>query len=411
MLIHNKSLTTTLLFLCVWAFAGDTVRPGLETIEYTDPNEEESALINAIQKPFFEGKDVTAALQDWFDGRLLDTQNKPEQARIKWIQGMTKLKDLKPLPETQWGEWPDAESQTVAELEIPGYKDVRLQVVGWKVGKLQEYGVMLSPAKPAEDEKYPLILYCHGAAFGIPESFMNWLARLVRQGYVVIGPAMRGEPLFQWNFPIKGKELSCEGEIENLEGEIDDCLAMLSAAWKQPFVRPNEFAVIGHSFGAGVGLVTAARGGNKTKAVVSYDAWLVNPQRYYWDRMRRGPRNWDSWEDYCNQPVYPQLVGLKKRSVIMNASMMQSPLLLFMGGAYKGSVFHKSHDDFTAELTRLGKKFQYHLIPNGDHNFVLRTDSRPATLALQIQTAFLTKHFPPFKKQPIPKENAAENGN
>ncbi len=395
------------LLLCLCVSAGDTIRPGLERIEYTDPTEEEQALIDAIQKPFFAGKDVTAALQDWFDGRFLETRKKPEQAREKWIAGMSKLKDLKDLPETKWGDWPDAEFKVIAELEITGFDDVETQVVSWKVGKLLEYGVVLSPRKRAEGDKYPLILYCHGAAFGVPESFLDWLAKLVRQGYVIIGPAMRGEPLFQWNFPIKGKELKCDGDIENLEGEIDDCLSMLSAAWKLPHVRKNEFAVIGHSFGAGVGLVTAARGGEKTKAVVSYDAWLVNPQRYYWDRMRRGPRNWDSWEDYCNQPVHPQLVGLKKRSVIMNAAMLKSPLLLFMGGAYSGSVFHKSHDDFTAELDRLGKKYKYHLIPNGDHNFVLRTDSTPAKIALQLQTAFLNTNFPPLRKKAGPKDAPA----
>ena len=126
--------------------------------------------------------------------------------------------------------------------------------------------------------------------------------------------------------------------------------------------------------------------------------------------MRRGPRNWDSWEDYCNQPVHPQLVGLKKRSVIMNAAMLKSPLLLFMGGAYSGSVFHKSHDDFTAELDRLGKKYKYHLIPNGDHNFVLRTDSRPAKIALQLQTAFLNTNFPPLKKKADPEDAPAVGG-
>ena len=172
---------------------------------------------------------------------------------------------------------------------------------------------------------------------------------------------------------------------------------MLSAAWKLPYVRPNEFAMLGHSFGAGVGLLTAARAGAQAKAVVSYDAWLVNPQRYYWDRMRRAARNWDSWEDYCNQPVHSQLLGLVKRSIIHHADKLECPLLLFMGGAYDGSVFHKSHADFTARLTQLGKPFEYVLVPQGDHNFVLRLLSAPAIFAFKQQEAFLEKHYPPLK--------------
>lgn len=401
-------LKTLPCLLCIAAIAGDTVRPGLEDIEYTDPTEEEMALIEAVKQPFFDGKDISAAMQDWFDGRLLDTQKQPDKAREKWLAGAGKLKNLETLPPVKWEQWPDATFKHVADLELSDTEDVSIEVVEWKAGKIQEYGVVIAPKKRAEGDKYPVILYCHGAAFGLPEGFFFWLADLVKKGYVVIGPAMRGETLFQYNFKINGKELSCGGEIENLEGEVDDCLSMLSAAWKLPYVRPNEFAMIGHSFGAGVGLLTIARGGDKAKAAVSYDAWLVNPQRYYWDRMRRAARNWDSWEDYCNQPVKDQLVGLKKRSVIMNASMIKCPLLLFMGGAYAGSVFHKSHDDFREALDALGKKYAYHLIPNGDHNFVLRTYGKPAKTALALQNEYLEKNYPPLKHETAKDEAAKE---
>ena len=385
------------LFFCLILFSGDTVRPGLEGIEYSTPSSLEMDFLQAVAKPLMSGMDVTEAMQAWFDGRLLETQNKPELAKNKWIEALSKLNDLKPLPVAPFCPAPDASFTKVAELNLRQHPDVSLQIVQWKCGRLTEYGTLMSPKQPKEGARYPLILYCHGAAFGIPLGFSDFLADLVKQGYVIIAPAMRGEPLFQMDFEIQGKQLRCEGEIENLDGEVDDCLSMLSAAWKLPYVRPNEFAMLGHSFGAGVGLLTAARAGDKAKAAVSYDAWLVNPQRYYWDRMRRGPRNWDSWEDYCNQPVRPQLLGLVKRSVIMHADKLECPLLLFMGGAYQGSVFHQSHDDFTARLKELGKQFDYVLVPMGDHNFVLRLGSRPARFALERQNAFLGKNYPPLK--------------
>ena len=384
------------LFFCLCSYSGDTVRPGLEGIEHSHPCAEELDFLNAVGQPLMSGLDVTEAMEAWFDGRLLETQKKNEAAKAKWIEALSKLKDLKSLPVEPFAEAPQASFSKVADLKMRKHPDVAVQVVSWKCGELEEYGVLMRPRQLKAEARYPLILYCHGAAFGVPIGFMDFLADLVKQGYVVIAPAMRGEPLFQSNFTVHGKILKCGGEIENLDGEVDDCMSMLSAAWKLPYVRPDEFAMLGHSFGAGVGLLTAARAGSKAKAVVSYDAWLVNPQRYYWDRMRRAPRNWDSWEDYCNQPVRPQLLGLVRRSVILHADKLQCPLLLFMGGAYNGSVFHQSHEDFTSRLKQLSKTFEYVLVPNGTHNFVLYLGSPPARYALKRQNAFLQEHYPPL---------------
>lgn len=397
-----KTCKTLFVLFCVLMAcvqAGDTVRPGLEYIEYIKPTEQEMKLIDAVKKPLFDGLDVSAAMQDWFDGRLMDLKGDNEGAGQKWVSGLNRLDNLKPLSEVVWNKWPDASFTDVSDMRLRDMTNVRIRLVEWKAGDIQEYGLVIYPKNIPENAEYPLMLYCHGAAFGLPVSFMPRLAELALQGYVVIAPAMRGESVFTTDILVKGKVLKCGGDIENLEGEVDDCLSMLSAAWKLPFVKKDEFAVFGHSFGAGVGLLVAARGGSKAKAVVSYDAWLVNPQRYYWDRMRRGPRNWDSWEDFCNQPVLDQLVGLKKRSIIHNADMLECNMLLFMGADYKGSVFHESHDDFCAVLDKLKKKYRYVLIPDGDHNAVLRTESQPAKYAWKVQTEFLAENYPPFGKK------------
>lgn len=392
------SIVAVLSLLVPVLYAGDTVRPGLEDMESWSVQvaPEETALVTALKEPLLSGLDVAAALQDWFDGRLLDSQGKKAEALNKWQQGLGKLSGLQPLPPPQWGGIPDASFTVLADLRMGSFPNVGLQVVQWTVDNLKQYGVLLFPRERPADAEYPLILYCHGAAFGIPNNFCLWLAELVEQGYVVIGPAMRGEDLFQMQMAINGQMLKCEGEIENLDGEVNDCLSMLSAAWKLPYVRKNEFAMIGHSFGSGAGLLTAARAGDKAKAVVSYDAWLVNPQRYYWDRMARGANNWLSWADFCNQPVADQLRGLMTRSIVHNAWRLQCPLLLFMGDAYDGSVFHLSHADLRRELDKHGKKYVYEPVPDGDHNFVLRIGSEPALYALKKQHAFLNTHYPPL---------------
>ena len=398
-----KLITFIFTFTFIAAFAGDTIRPGLEPTEseYFIENQVEEQLVNAIKAPLLEGKNVKDALQDWFDGRLLDSKGKKTEAVAKWKEGLTKLKDLMPLPTPKQKSIPDAQFKKLQKFKIPDYPDVTMFVVQWEVDKLTQYGILMYPTTMVDGAKYPLILYCHGAAFGVPVHFLNWLAVIARKGYVIIGPAMRGEPLFQMDIPVKGEIRKCEGDIENLDGEVNDCLSMLSAAWKLPFVKPDEFAMIGHSFGAGAGLLAAAHASKQCKAVVSYDAWLVNPQRYYWDRMARGANNWLSWADFCNHPVDEQLTGLMTRSIVHNAQRLKAPMLFFIGGAYEGSVFHKSHDDLHKRLKEFKIPYTYEIVPNGGHNFVLYEDSAPAVHALKIQTDFLNKHYPPLQ---TPKE-------
>jgi len=398
MLIPRLRLVLCLCAVAMSCLAGDKVRPGLESLanEYRMASDEEKAAVLALKEPLLGGLDVSSALQDWFDGRLLASQKNLPLAKAKWQEALAKLTgELSPLPPVPKRPWPDGEFTFLEDLRVTEYPAVRCRVVSWKVGDLTQYGLLLLP-REAKERSCRLFLYCHGAAFGIPNSFCSWLCQhLVKRNYAVIAPAMRGEDLFQRQIPIQGKPFVSEGEIENLDGEVDDCLSMLSAAWKLPEIVPGEFAMIGHSFGAGVGLLTAAVAGSKCKAVVSYDAWLVNPQRYYWDRMRRGANNWLSWEDYCCLPPLEQLQGLQKRSVIAQAEGLECPLLLFIGGAYQGSVFHLSHEDFCRRLKALDKAFQYQVIPDGDHNFVL-WDGEPARLALARQEEFLRKHYPPL---------------
>ena len=77
-----KSLTYLFIFVFIAAFAGDTIRPGLESTEteYYIENQIEEQLVNAIKAPLLEGKNVKDALQDWFDGRLLDSKGKKTEA-------------------------------------------------------------------------------------------------------------------------------------------------------------------------------------------------------------------------------------------------------------------------------------------------------------------------------------------
>ncbi|MBQ9445844.1 MAG: hypothetical protein IJU61_04570, partial [Victivallales bacterium] len=156
------------IIVAIAAFAGDTVRPGLEDteFEYRIKNATEEKLVNAIKKPLLDGLDVKVALQDWFDGRLLDTQKKEAEATKKWKEGLTKLKNLKPLPIPQWKPIPDADLKKLQKFKVTNHPDVTMFVVQWEVDKLTQYGILMYPKTMEDGAEYPLILYCHGAAFG-----------------------------------------------------------------------------------------------------------------------------------------------------------------------------------------------------------------------------------------------------
>ena len=142
-----RLLKYVFIVIAAAVFAGDTIRPGLEPTEneYRIENAVEEKLVNAIKQPLLDGLDVKDALQDWFDGRLLDSQDKTAAAVKKWQEGLTKLKDLKPLPIPQWKPIPDANLKKLQKFKITGHSDVTMFVVQWEVDKLTQYGILMYP--------------------------------------------------------------------------------------------------------------------------------------------------------------------------------------------------------------------------------------------------------------------------
>ncbi len=97
-----------------------------------------------------------------------------------------------------------------------------------------------------------------------------------------------------------------------------------------------------------------------------------------------------------------QLSGLMTRSIVHHADRVKAPLLLMIGGAYNGSVFHESHTDLTKRLASAEKVFRYEIIPGGGHNFVLYPHEQPAQEAFALQDAWLAKYHPPRKPAAAP---------
>jgi len=364
-----------------------------------------------LQQPMIDGLDVSVALTDWFSAEKVVGPNAEAQKENLYLHAMASLKELAPLPVTPWPENPTDVTLTWLEsFAVPDLSNyfgssgkppagVNARIVEYEVDHLKLYGVVLWPSAPG---RYPPILYLHGASFGVPTYSLAWLAQIAKRGYTIVAPALRGEDLFSaGEYLRKVKQYTCEGQIENLDGEVDDALGMMDGAFKLEMVKPGKFAILGHSFGAGVGLLVAARS-PQVACVVSYDAWLVNPFRYYWDRLRDGPNNWFSWDAYTRQPVADQLAGLMKRSVVHHTDCLKAPVLLFIGGAYNGSVFHQSHADLVERLKQRGRTYRYVIVPGGGHNFVLNSNDQPARTAFPIQDKWLETYFPPQSPAVLP---------
>ena len=364
-----------------------------------------------LEDPMVAGLNVEKALGFYLAGRKLKYDD-PEKQLGFYKRGMAALEEeLEPLPQSKWPPNPakikliprekfklDDEDWQSVGLEQAA--EVKFQVVEFTVEKLKQYGVVVSPRKTG---RFPLILYLHGAAFGVPSYSLPWLARLAAEGYVIAAPALRGERLF--GGIVNGvADHKCEGEIENLKGEASDALGMADGALKLPQVKPGKFAIVGHSFGVGAGLLAAARS-KKVACIVSYDAWLTNPFRFYWERLAAESSRdnkdylWGSWEPFVERPVKAQLAGLMTRSIVHHADRVNAPLLLFIGGAYNGSAYHYSHKELVRELKKHKKTFRFKVIPGGGHNFVLYSNREPAKAAYKLQMQWLNKYHPPAGKR------------
>lgn len=365
----------------------------------------EQQLVEALEKPLCSGKDVSVALDLWLQGIHLRTAN-PAAAQNLWQQALDELrKPIAPLPPLPERPIPDSTLTLHQSFRIPGYNDVLGVKVSWETD-VKNYGVLIVPVSAKESHPHPLIVWTHGAAFGVPAYFLPTLAEWSRYGYVILAPALRGEPLFCSAYDMPGLEAlneNCGGKIENLDGEVDDLLGGAKAARKLQFIRPGRYAVMGHSFGAGATLLATARDPD-IASCVSYDAWFVNPFRHYWDRMRQGPNNWLSWNEYAaSDSAKEQLLGLQRRSFVNQADKVRCPLFMFIGQGYDGSLFHQCHQELTEKLTAMKKPYYYLPIPDGGHNFVLDTGMAPAKTAFRIQWKFMMQHYPPAGRPPAAK--------
>ena len=165
------------------------------------------------------------------------------------------------------------------------------EVVSFPSGQLTLKGALY---KPEGTGPFPAVVYNHGSAPGMlsKQAFEALGPEFTARGWVFLGPYRRGQGLSASAGPYIGDQIAAaekkggatagvEAMVHLLETDhLDDQLAGLAWLRAQSFVKPDQIAVAGNSFG-GIEAVLGAERGSYCAAVDSAGAaqsWADAPR-------------------------------------------------------------------------------------------------------------------------------------
>jgi len=133
----------------------------------------------------------------------------------------------------------------------------RIYIHSWDNTKL--VGNLITPAKIPEDKKLPAVIFINSWTMGEHEYYMQ-AKELAKKGYLVLSYAARGWWLSGGEITVAGPE-----DIRDVSAAIDWLVA------RTP-VDQDKIAVIGMSYGAGIGLLSIAHD-ERVATVIGFCAW------------------------------------------------------------------------------------------------------------------------------------------
>lgn len=165
------------------------------------------------------------------------------------------------------------------------------EVVSLPSGQITLHGALY---KPPGKGPFPAVLYNHGSAAGMlsKQAFDALGPVFVSRGWVFFGPYRRGQGLSASAGPFIGDQIAAAEKTGGLAAgaatlvrlletdHLNDQLAAVAWLRKQDFVRPNQIAVAGNSFG-GIETVLGAERGQFCAAVDSAggaQSWALAPE-------------------------------------------------------------------------------------------------------------------------------------
>jgi carboxymethylenebutenolidase len=165
------------------------------------------------------------------------------------------------------------------------------EVVSFPSGQITLHGALY---KPPGKGPFPAVLYNHGSAAGMlsKEAFDALGPVFASRGWIFFGPYRRGQGLSASAGPFIGGQIAAAVKSGGIAAgaatlvrlsetdHLNDQLAALAWLSKQDFVRPNQIAVAGNSFG-GIETVLGAERGQFCAAIDSAggaQSWARAPE-------------------------------------------------------------------------------------------------------------------------------------
>lgn len=346
--------------------AGAQIRAGLEGLAWQSPetmHARERALVDALAEPLLAARDCNAALQCWFDARTADARGDKEAALKAWDAGLRALSAPLPLlPEPAAADLSKVRLMSVQRLGGPELYLVDSMVVRWTSPAGTQYGLCMVPSSRPAGHRFPLLVYVHGGLEGLIAEEVVWLGELCRQGYVVLAPALGGQPLVSASLPGLAA-LRSEGPAGDAAADAIEVAALMEGARSSTAVDPDRCALLGLGHGASVALLAAARS-TRPSCVAVAEARRLNPFRSYLARLQRGENTWSDWADFCNLPPAEQLAWLRRQSVAHAAATIRCPVFLGLYESDAGGLEEQFHRDVLAALPADGAGGRLEVLPD-----------------------------------------------
>lgn len=195
--------------------------------------------------------------------------------------------------------------------------------------------------------KYPLIIYNRGGSVRNDIAFAHapLFKKLVRNGFVVIAPALRQSEGSEGKDEVGGADIHDVLNIENVYSQLS-------------YVDTVNVFMLGESRG-GIMTFLALKAGMKISAAVTVGA-ITDVDAYLRDNTWINPLQ--IWPDYATNRV----AILSSRSALKWPDQLRVPLLI-MNGADDPQVKPYHSLQLASRLSDLGRTYQLKIFANGNH--------------------------------------------
>jgi acetyl esterase/lipase len=255
-----------------------------------------------------------------------------------------------------------------------------LRVVSHTVGGARHFGAIIVPDGAAAGS-LPVLVYAHGGDNGVAVEevlFLSLPLGEVAAHFVYVIPSFRSETL-----RFGGSSWRSEGDASPWDRDVDDALALLSAALANTDAAdPSRIAVLGFSRGGGVGLLMSVRD-PRIDAVVDFfgptDFFGAHVRAIVDEALRGRLRDLPGLVVLNTRYIQPLRTGAVSLAEMRWQLLLRSPV--YFADRLQGvQVHHGTADDVVdvshaqtliSRLEALGRgapAFEFYLYPGGDHN-------------------------------------------